>query len=198
MISVGGQPSRRRLTLSIWAALASMAVLIGGLVMFGLSSLYDLEVTTPSQDSHTADVDGVGGLGLWLVAAAALLLVGVLILVVGILTIMMLSGRRVASRLACGLAAAFALTCGALSLFGSNDTQLPSHDPNTVVVMLDHDPRAPRWASWSEAAGQPVFIVGAALATAVLLLPSTRRDLHARRRPPQAAEADTGPQHDRW
>jgi hypothetical protein len=174
-----------------------MAVLIGGLALFGLSSWYDLEVTTPSQDSHTADVNGVGGLGLWLLIAAGLLVVGVLILVMGILTFTMLSGSRVASRLACGLAAGFALSCGALSLFGSDDTQLPRQDPNTIAPMLDHDPRAPKWASWSEVAGQPVFIVGAALVTVVLLLPSTRRDLHARRRPTEATEEDSGPPYDR-
>lgn len=188
VISVGSRTAPRRLTLSVWAAIVSMSVLISGLVMQGLSSWYDLEdfhaVTAPSQDSYTADDNGAGGLALWLISAAGLLVIGILIVTLAILVIAMVKGSRVASRIACGLAAAFALSCGALSLFGSNDTQAAGQDPNSYVVTVAHNPgTTPRWASWSNTAALPVFTGGAVLTTVVLLLPSTRRDLHARRRP---------------
>lgn len=186
VISVGGQPPPRRPTLSIWAAVASMAVLTGGLVILGLSSWYDLE-DLRAVNTRLRNTDGVDRLGLWLPAAAGLLIIGILILAVGILTITMRHGSRLASRLSCGLAAASALSCAALPLLGSDDTQAIRHDPNTIVVVINHNPATmPEWATWSEVAGRPVFIVGAVLVTVVLLLPSTRRDLLARRRAPEA------------
>jgi hypothetical protein len=181
-MSVDGQPPPRRLTLSIWAALASIAVLIAGLVMLALWSWYDL--------------DDVPGLGPSPFAAAGLFITAVLILAVGASTIAMLNGSRVGLRLACGLAAACALSCAALPLFATGDRPAATNDPNTLVVVLKHNPATtPGWASWSEVAGGPVFIAGAALTAVVLLLPSTRRDLYARRRPTGATtDEDGGPQ----
>lgn len=98
-VSTDGQPPRRRLTLSIRAALAAIAVYAGALVMLALSSWYDLENL---------------GYELWAYPAIGLFVTGVLLLVMAAST------------------------------------------------------------------GAPVLIGGAALATIVLLLPSTRRDLRAR------------------
>lgn len=174
--------------MSLWAVMVSMMATIGGLIMLGLSAWYDLEdfhaVTAPSQDSYTADDNGAGGLGLWLLTAVLLLVIGVLIVTMGILMMAMLKGSRVASWVACGLAAAFALSCGALWLGGSSAPPAGARDRNSYVVTVAHDPATtPRWARWSNTAGPSMFIGGAVLATVVLLLPSTRRDLRTRRRP---------------
>jgi hypothetical protein len=202
VIRVDGQPARKRLTLSIWAALASMAVLVSGLVMLGLAFWYDLEdfhaVTSPSQDSYTADDNGAGGLALLLFTMVGLVVIGVLILVLGALTATLPRGSGFAYGLTLGLTAAFALSCGALSLFESGDTQAAARDPNNYVVTTIHDPATtPRWASWSDTAGEPVIMGGAGLATIVLLLPSTRRDLRVRRRPIEVpVETGSGPDLD--
>jgi len=152
--------------LSIWAALASIAVFIGALVMLALSSWYDLENL---------------GYELWVYPAIGLFVTGVLLLVMTASTVAMLNGSRVAWRLACGVAAASALGCAALPLLASNVTPPAKPDANTLVpILARYPPTTPALVRWSEAAGAPVFISGAALATVVLLLPSTRRDLRAR------------------
>jgi hypothetical protein len=167
VVSTDGQPPRRRLTLSIWAALASIAVFAGGLVMLALWSWYDLENL---------------GYELWVYPAIGLSVAGVLLFVMAASTVAMLNGSRVAWRLACGVAAASALGCAALPLLASNVAPPVTPDANTIVVVLDRYPATtPAWVRWSQAAGVPVFISGAALSTVVLLLPSTRRDLRERR-----------------
>jgi hypothetical protein len=166
VVSTDGQPPRRRLTLSIRAALASIAVYMGALVMLALSSWYDLENL---------------GYELWVYPAIGLFVTGVLLLVMAASTVAMLNGSRLAWRLACGVAAASALGCVALPLIAADETPAVKPDANTLVPILDrYPPTTPTWVRWSEATGAPVLIGGAALATVVLLLPSTRRDLRAR------------------
>ena len=122
---------------------------------------------------HPVDVQANPAIGLFVA--------GVLLLVMAASTVAMLNGSRVAWRLACGVASVSALGCAALPLLASNDTPPATPDADTIVVVLDRYPATtPAWVRWSEAAGVPVFISGAALAAVVLLLPSTRRDLRVR------------------
>ena len=151
----------------IWplrCAFTGIGIFVVGLVLFAVSSGYDLVMSPKVVDTAGTTITADPGS-----PAASLVIIGVTITLLGYLTVRVAHGNLLAARWAAAVTGVYLVCGGGLSVTGHLSRSIQ-------YVLLD-----PSWVRWTNTAGVWLFVVGAALASVALLLPATRRDLHPRR-----------------